>query len=129
SFKRYDKNNDGKLSTEERSPTLKAEWQKWHKNKDGMIDFAEYKEYYKSRLAILRAEDQRNDNRGGRSDDPRGQGPGGRGAGGAGGPGGPGRRGPGGGFVPGGFGGGLGNIDSALRGLDLTEKQKARVEE
>jgi uncharacterized protein (TIGR03067 family) len=49
-FREYDKNRDGKLSPEEMPETLRLERAKWDANKDGVIDFGEFKEYVRHRL-------------------------------------------------------------------------------
>ena len=54
SFRRHDKNNDGVLTTDEMPQALRDELEKWDKNRDGTIDLAEYKEYYKARMGSLR---------------------------------------------------------------------------
>jgi hypothetical protein len=62
SFRRHDKNNDGVLTTDEMTQTLRDELEKWDKNKDGVIDLAEYKEYYKARMQYLRPDRQQGGN-------------------------------------------------------------------
>jgi Ca2+-binding EF-hand superfamily protein len=46
-FKRYDRNNDGALSPDEMPETLYRERERWDTNKNGTIEFSEYKEYFK----------------------------------------------------------------------------------
>jgi len=48
SFRRADRDQDGYLSYDEMSESLQAEKDKWDTNKDGQIDLAEYKEYFKA---------------------------------------------------------------------------------
>jgi Ca2+-binding EF-hand superfamily protein len=49
-FRQSDRNGDGLLASDEMSDTLKAERDKWDKNKDGYIDLAEFKEYVRERF-------------------------------------------------------------------------------
>jgi Ca2+-binding EF-hand superfamily protein len=55
-FKRYDKNNDGLLNTDEMPDALKAERDKWDTNKDGFIDLNEFKAYAQARMMEMRSE-------------------------------------------------------------------------
>jgi Ca2+-binding EF-hand superfamily protein len=50
-FARYDRNGDGVLSADELPPSLASERDKWDKNKNGLIEFEEFKEYWKDRRA------------------------------------------------------------------------------
>ncbi len=56
SFRRYDREGNGLLTVDTMSPELRDEWEKWDANNDGAIDLAEYKAYYKARMAFLRPE-------------------------------------------------------------------------
>jgi hypothetical protein len=49
-FHQMDVNGDGVLNYDEMDDALKAERDKWDTNKDGFIDLAEYKEYFKARM-------------------------------------------------------------------------------
>jgi Ca2+-binding EF-hand superfamily protein len=49
-FRRYDKDNDGVLSAEEMSDSLRDEREKWDQNRDGFIDLSEYKLYFSARI-------------------------------------------------------------------------------
>ncbi len=49
-FKKRDANGDGKLNSEEMSPTLRANLDKWDKNGDGLIDMNEYRAYYVAKM-------------------------------------------------------------------------------
>lgn len=55
-FKRYDKNSDGLLNSDEMPDSLKAERDKWDTNKDGFIDLNEFKAYFLARMSEMRAE-------------------------------------------------------------------------
>jgi hypothetical protein len=50
-FRRQDANGDSLLNNDEMPGTLRAERDRWDTNKDGFIDLAEYKEYYKARIS------------------------------------------------------------------------------
>lgn len=49
-FRRFDKNGDGKLNSEEMPPTLRLNLDKWDKNGDGVIDVHEYRAYFLAKL-------------------------------------------------------------------------------
>jgi uncharacterized protein (TIGR03067 family) len=49
-FREYDKNGDGVLGAEEMPETLRLELAKWDANKDGLIDFGEFKAYLQARM-------------------------------------------------------------------------------
>jgi Ca2+-binding EF-hand superfamily protein len=53
-FRQMDTNGDGVLDYDEMDDGLRAERDKWDANGDGFIDLAEFKEYYKARLALFR---------------------------------------------------------------------------
>jgi Ca2+-binding EF-hand superfamily protein len=63
-FRRLDRNGDGLLNYDEMPEQLRAERDKWDKNKDGAIDLAEFKEYLKARAAQRRAESKAGNNSG-----------------------------------------------------------------
>ena len=50
-FRRRDKNNDGELSPDEMSETLQLERDTWDTNKNGFINFDEYKAYLTAQFA------------------------------------------------------------------------------
>jgi EF hand len=50
-FRRLDTNADGKLNMDEMPDRLKNSLAKWDKNKDGLIDLLEYREYYREAFA------------------------------------------------------------------------------
>src|SRR5439155_26941479 len=55
-FRRYDKNGDGYLNSDEMPDNLKAEKEKWDKDGNGLIDLSEFKEFMKGRMDQIRAE-------------------------------------------------------------------------
>src|SRR5205085_8331329 len=62
-----DRNGDGILQPDEMSGSLRADLEKWDKNKNGTIEFDEYREYYLSRMQ------SRGDQNGGDKRDQKGQ--------------------------------------------------------
>ena len=64
SFRRRDKNGDGILQPDEMSGTLREELDKWDKNKNGLIEYDEYKEYYLARTQFRNEQNGGNDRRG-----------------------------------------------------------------
>jgi len=53
-FRERDHNGDGVLSPDEASDTLRAEFSQWDANHNGVIEWDEYKEYYKARNSYMR---------------------------------------------------------------------------
>jgi Ca2+-binding EF-hand superfamily protein len=49
-FRRRDQNGDGLLNSDEMPEDLRAERDKWDTNKDGFIDLAEFKVYFRARM-------------------------------------------------------------------------------
>lgn len=49
-FKRHDNNNDNKLTPDEMPGSLRRDLNRWDKNGDGLIDQAEFRDYYATRL-------------------------------------------------------------------------------
>jgi Ca2+-binding EF-hand superfamily protein len=55
-FREYDRDNDGQLTADEMSGNLRSERQQWDKNRDGVIDRAEYRAYFLNRAQKVLAE-------------------------------------------------------------------------
>ncbi|MCI0700207.1 MAG: hypothetical protein L0241_03870 [Planctomycetia bacterium] len=49
-FRSFDRDSDGRLSSEEAPDTLRAMWQRWDRNGDGFITFDEYGVYFQAHL-------------------------------------------------------------------------------
>ena len=49
-FARFDQNGDPALSPDEMPDVLWGQWRRWDRNRDGLIDFEEYGEYYRAHL-------------------------------------------------------------------------------
>ena len=49
-FGRFDLNGDGVLTPDEMPDGLRADWRRWDRNRDGVIDFDEYGAYYRGHL-------------------------------------------------------------------------------
>lgn len=55
-FRQLDKNGDGYLNYDEMPDNLKAEWQKWDTDKNGLIDLNEFKAFLRGRVDQIRSE-------------------------------------------------------------------------
>lgn len=49
-FRNFDRDQDGRLDSDEMPETLRGQWQQWDRNRDGSIDYAEYADYYRAHL-------------------------------------------------------------------------------
>jgi beta-glucosidase len=54
-FQHFDQNGDGVLNADEMTPTLRAQLERWDTNHDGLIDRAEFTNYFGQRLAAFAA--------------------------------------------------------------------------
>jgi hypothetical protein len=52
-FGGFDRDGDGRLSSEEMPENLRAQFLRWDRNGDGVIDFTEYGNYYQANLQVV----------------------------------------------------------------------------
>ncbi|MFM8271124.1 MAG: hypothetical protein ACKODX_02215, partial [Gemmata sp.] len=52
-FRGFDRDGNGRLSSDEMPDALGGQWHKWDRNRDGGIDAAEYAEYYQASLRAV----------------------------------------------------------------------------
>lgn len=52
-FANFDRDRDGVLTREEAPESLRSMWARWDRNGDGVIDFAEYGNYYQAHLRVV----------------------------------------------------------------------------